>query len=71
MCSNSELKTTAENVLTLFSTTIENMHTILWPYLLEYILNSKYSLCLNHLCKNIAFISEGKRKNDAEDYIIK
>lgn len=68
--SNNELKSTAENILTLFSTTIENMHEILWPHLFEYLIDSKYSHCMNHLCKNLAHIADVKRSQDADDYII-
>ncbi len=70
MCSNNDLKTTAEHVMTLFSTTIENMHEILWPYLFEYLTNQNYSACMNQLCKNLAHIADVKRNSNLSDYII-
>ncbi len=69
ICSNNELRTTAEHVLTLFSTTIDNMHSILWPYLFEYLNNINYSSCMNHLSKSLAHIAEVKR-TDSQDYMI-
>ena len=69
-CTDQELRSTAESILTLFSTTVENMHPVLWPNLLEYLENPNFSYCMNHLCKNLAHIAEVKRTNNDEDYLI-
>lgn len=69
-CSNKELRSTAESILTLFANTISNMHEILWPYLFEFLIDGKYTECMNHLCKNLAHIAEVKRSSDAPDYLI-
>ena len=65
-----QLRSTSENVLTLFSTTVENMQDTLWPNLFEYLTNVDYTKAINHLCKNLAFIAEKKRNNEAHDYQI-
>jgi hypothetical protein len=67
---NTELRTTAESILTLFSTTVADMHTILWPHLFEFFTNPRFSHCMSHLCKNLAHIAELKRSTDAPDYLI-
>ena len=69
--SNENLRTAAENILTSFSTTVENMHNILWPSLLEYLTNIEYSRSMGHLCKNMAHISEIKRCESSPDFMIK
>lgn len=69
-CTNDQLRSSAENILTLFSTTVENMHQILWPSLFEYFINIDYNRSLNQLCKNLAYISEIKRSTEAPDFII-
>lgn len=69
-CTDLELRSTAESILTLFSTTVENMHEVLWPSLFEYLENPNYSHCMNHLCKNLAHIADVKRSNSVDDYYI-
>ena len=69
--SNDNLRVASENILTLFSTTVENMHSILWPSLLEYLTHIDYSRSMGHLCKNLAHISEIKRSSNAPDFMIK
>lgn len=68
---NEQLRSSAENVLTLFSTTVENMHSILWPALFEYLNNPDYTRATTVLCKNLAYIAEQKRTAQLTDYVIK
>ncbi len=68
--SNTELRTTSESVLTLFATTVSNMHSILWPNLFEFFTNPRFSSCMAHLCKNLAHIADLKRSTDCDDYLI-
>jgi hypothetical protein len=65
-----QLRTTSENVLTLFSTTVENMQDALWPNLFEYLTNAEYTKALNQLCKNLSYIAEKKRSSEANDFKI-
>jgi hypothetical protein len=69
--SNDQLRAQSENILTLFSTTVENMHSILWPHLFEYTCNIEYSRSMNVLCKNLAYIAEQKRNANMDSFIIK
>jgi len=69
--SNENLRVAAENILTLFSTTVENMHDILWPTLLEYLCNIEYSRSMGHVCKNLGHIAEIKRSASAPEFMIK
>ena len=68
--SNESLRIAAENILTLFSTTVENMHSILWPTLLEYLCNVEYSRSMGHVCKALAHISEIKRSTNEPEFTI-
>jgi hypothetical protein len=63
-----QLRITSESVLTLFSTTVDNMQEALWPHLFEYVTNGDYTRALNQLCKNLAYIAEKKRNSQATDY---
>ena len=54
----------------LFATTVDNMHSILWPHLLEYITSPDLSRCINQLTKNLAHIAEIKRTSKADDFSI-
>lgn len=65
-----QLRSTAENVLTLFSTTVENMQDTLWPHLFEYVTHAEYTRAISQICKNLAFIAEKKRTTQAADYQI-
>lgn len=69
-CSNDQLKSSADSILTLFSTTVENMHQILWPHLLEYTTLNEYSRSISQLCKNIAHIADIKRSANSDDFLI-
>jgi len=68
--SNEQLRLASENILTLFSTTIDNMHKLLWPHLFEYLNHVDYLQSASVLCKNLAHIGEIKRCADASDYVI-
>lgn len=70
-CTNEQLRSSAENILTLFSTTVKNMHQALWPFLLEYLNNFDYNRCISQICKNLAHIAEVKRSSNSEDFNIK
>jgi hypothetical protein len=70
-CSNEQLRSSAENILTLFSTTVKNMHQALWPFLFEYLNNYDYNRCISQICKNLAHIAEVKRSSNSDDFNIK
>jgi maestro heat-like repeat-containing protein family member 1 len=67
---NEQLRLSAENILTLFCTTVPNMHSYLWPYLFEFLTASEYFNAANHLCKNLAHIADVKKTTNADDLII-
>jgi hypothetical protein len=48
------------------------MHSVLWPYLLEFINKSEYLNSANVIFKNLNYIAEAKKKDEqyAEDYLI-
>ena len=65
-----QLRATSENVLTLFSTTVDNMQEALWPNLFEYLTHADFTRALNQLCKNLSYIAEKKRNTQAADFLI-
>jgi hypothetical protein len=67
---NEQLRLLAENVLTLFTTTVENMHVVLWPYLFEFLNNGDYTRAVNTICKSLSHIAECKREGKDEDFLV-
>jgi len=65
-----ELRTLCDNILNLMTTTLHNVHEVLWPYLFEVLLPPKFSASLAIVCKCLAWIGNLKREEEAEDYII-
>ena len=59
-----------ENILTLLSTTVENMHPLLWPHLFEFINKIEYLNASNLICKNLATIAEAKHAVNPDDLMI-
>lgn len=66
----SELRSLCDNILNLATTTIDAMHVVLWPYLLETIVIPQYSSAMGIITKCLAHIASLKREQDAEDYLI-
>jgi len=60
----------ADNILNLCTTTISEMESVLWPYLLEFIVAPQYTEALAGVCKSIAYVAALKRENDDEDYLV-
>ena len=46
------------------------MESVLWPYLLEFIVAPQYTEALAGVCKSIAYVAALKRENDDEDYLV-
>eukprot|EP01119_Soliformovum_irregulare_P013154 TRINITY_DN3473_c0_g1_i1.p1 TRINITY_DN3473_c0_g1~~TRINITY_DN3473_c0_g1_i1.p1 ORF type:complete len:1648 (+),score=609.13 TRINITY_DN3473_c0_g1_i1:20-4963(+) len=65
-----ELRTLSDNILNLMTTTLHNVHEVLWPYLFEVLIPPKFSNSLAVVCKCLAWIGSLKREEEAEDYII-
>lgn len=70
MVSPQELRGICDNVLNLATTTISAMVPVLWPYLLETIVPSKYTEAVSIVCKCVAAIAEQKREREDPDYMI-
>src|SRR3990167_5076446 len=62
------LRTMCDNVLHLATTTVDNMDTILWQYLFEFLVSPKYTDALAVICRCLAHVASEKRKNNAADY---
>lgn len=65
-----ELRSVCDHVLNLMTTTIPSSHQILWPYILEPLVNLKYSAATGTLCKCAAFVGNIKREQFIEEYLI-
>ncbi|XP_033117617.1 maestro heat-like repeat-containing protein family member 1 isoform X2 [Anneissia japonica] len=68
--SNASLRLMCENVLHLISTTIECMESVLWPYLLEFLIPPQYTTALGPICRNLASLAAKKREEQSFDYMI-
>ncbi|BFZ13379.1 hypothetical protein BsWGS_16418 [Bradybaena similaris] len=68
--SNQALRSMCDNILTLVTTTIENMEMVLWPYLLELVIPEQYTAAAGPVCRSLGFLSQKKRSESAPDYDI-
>ncbi|CAG5120746.1 unnamed protein product, partial [Candidula unifasciata] len=68
--SNQALRSMCDNILMLVTTTIENMETVLWPYLLELVIPEQYTAAAGPVCRSLGFLSQKKRAENAPDYEI-
>ncbi|CAN0069578.1 unnamed protein product [Lampetra fluviatilis] len=64
------LRGMSENILHLVTTTIDNIHGVLWPYLLGFVCPLQYSGALATVCRNAAFLAFKKRDAQAPDYLL-
>jgi hypothetical protein len=62
------LKSMSANVLQIITTTMPYMHSVLWPYLLEFIGPVQYIEASSILTRSIAAIAGKKREENADDY---
>ncbi|KAL3859489.1 hypothetical protein ACJMK2_009708 [Sinanodonta woodiana] len=68
--SNQALRHMCENVLQLLTNTVEQMESVLWPFLLEMLMPEKYTDAIGVVCKCLATLATKKRKEKADDYEI-
>ncbi len=64
------LRNMSDKTLQLITTTIEHMDTVLWPYLLEFLVPAHYTLATGIVCKCVADIAGKKREAQEEDYML-
>lgn len=64
------LRTMCDNVLHLATTTVDDMDSILWPFLFEFLVAPKYSEALHVVCRCLAYVAAKKRSENANDYLI-
>ena len=65
---SSELKHISENMLFLMTTTLPQMSTVFWPFLLEFILPLQYTDGIGAVCQSLTYIASSKRENKEEDF---
>ncbi|KAM3929337.1 maestro heat-like repeat-containing protein family member 1 isoform 2-T4 [Leptodactylus fuscus] len=58
------------NTLYLISTTVERMSSILWPYLLEFVVPVQFSSALTPVCKSLVHLAQRKREEGVERVLI-
>eukprot|EP00012_Vannella_robusta_P000552 CAMPEP_0206186026 /NCGR_PEP_ID=MMETSP0166-20121206/2167_1 /ASSEMBLY_ACC=CAM_ASM_000260 /TAXON_ID=95228 /ORGANISM="Vannella robusta, Strain DIVA3 518/3/11/1/6" /LENGTH=1620 /DNA_ID=CAMNT_0053601351 /DNA_START=1 /DNA_END=4863 /DNA_ORIENTATION=- len=64
------LRTMCDNVLHLATTTVDDMDSILWPFLFEFLVSPKYTEALHVICRCLAHVAAKKRQSNAPDYMI-
>lgn len=60
-----------DNVLNLVSTTIPHMESVLWPYLMEFIVPAKYMGAQAVVAKSLTYLARKKREANDPAYAIK
>uniref|UniRef100_A0A8C5QGU4 Maestro heat-like repeat-containing protein family member 1 n=1 Tax=Leptobrachium leishanense TaxID=445787 RepID=A0A8C5QGU4_9ANUR len=58
------------NTLYLISTTVDRMTSILWPYLLEFVIPIQFSNALTPLCKSLVQLGQKKQEEGVETFLI-
>eukprot|EP01104_Vermistella_antarctica_P007673 TRINITY_DN1880_c0_g3_i1.p1 TRINITY_DN1880_c0_g3~~TRINITY_DN1880_c0_g3_i1.p1 ORF type:complete len:1673 (+),score=516.54 TRINITY_DN1880_c0_g3_i1:168-5186(+) len=64
------LRAMSQSILNLSTTTVQDIDTVMWPYLLEFIVPQQYTAALPFVCKGLAVVAAAKRERDDEDYYI-
>lgn len=59
-----------ENILYLFTTTVDVMEPVLWPYLLECLVPESFTRAMSPLCRCICHLATKKREEQAADFDI-
>ncbi|XP_038067311.1 maestro heat-like repeat-containing protein family member 1 isoform X2 [Patiria miniata] len=62
------LRAMCDNVIHLITTTVVDMESVLWPFLLEFIVQPQYTDAMGTLCQSLAFIGAKKRDEETDDY---
>lgn len=62
------LRDMSNKTLQLITTTIDHMESVLWPYLLEFVVPVEYSEAVGIVCRCLADIAGKKKEQEAEDY---
>ncbi|KAM8786647.1 maestro heat-like repeat-containing protein family member 1 isoform 1-T1 [Rhynchonycteris naso] len=58
------------STLYLFSTTVDRMSEVLWPYLLEFLTPVRYTGALTPLCKSLVHLAQKKQEKGADALLI-
>lgn len=64
------LSVMCSNILQLLTTTVDSVEPVLWPHLLEYIMQSDCTSAVPALARSLAHIATKKREINAADYTI-
>ncbi|KAJ7383167.1 Mroh1p [Desmophyllum pertusum] len=64
------LQRMCENILYLFTTTVDVMEQVLWPFLLECLVPEPFTHAMNPLCRCICHLATKKREEQAADFTI-
>ncbi|GFQ65281.1 maestro heat-like repeat-containing protein family member 1 [Trichonephila clavata] len=68
--SNEALRGMCENVIHLLTTTVEKMEDILWPNILDYLLDENLSSAISAICKSLTVLASKKRDELGLDFTI-
>ncbi|KAI6647039.1 Maestro heat-like repeat-containing protein family member 1 isoform X2 [Oopsacas minuta] len=65
---NSELRKISENMLYLMTTTLPQMTTVFWPFLLEFLVPVQFTESIGAVCQTLVYMASSKRENKEEDF---
>ncbi|GFX94408.1 maestro heat-like repeat-containing protein family member 1 [Trichonephila clavipes] len=68
--SNEALRGMCENVIHLLTTTVEKMEDILWPNILDYLLDENLTSAISAVCKSLTVLASKKRDELGLDFTI-
>ena len=67
---NDALSQMCSNILQLLTTTVDTVQPVLWPHLLEYLLQPDCTPAVPAIARSLAHIATKKREEQASDYSI-
>ena len=67
---NETLSEMSSNILQLLTTTVPSVEPVLWPHLLEYIMQLDSTYAMPAITRSLAFIAKKKQEASSADYII-
>nr|XP_042909202.1 maestro heat-like repeat-containing protein family member 1 [Parasteatoda tepidariorum] len=68
--SNEALRGMCENVMHLLTTTVENMENILWPTILDCLIQENLTSAVSPICKSLTALASKKREELGTDFTI-
>ncbi|XP_072350420.1 maestro heat-like repeat-containing protein family member 1 isoform X2 [Scyliorhinus torazame] len=62
------LRNMCDNILNLLTTTVKKMESVLWPFLLQFVIPAAYLNALAPVCRSLAFLGAKKEQTNSNEF---